>query len=191
MFTLGTFMVLRTIEYAGPFTGVFGAIVWTIALREKIFLPGTGKPERFGLVLTLAAFLLAGIAAAVNISYSSRITPPADKLGSWMERNLPEKELVVNLSWGDFPTLFYSNRKQVFLWGMDPEFSVAADPKRTRRIESVLLNQRELTPRRFAHATGARYAVLLARREEFAEFLKDLGWHAIYEGEDGVVLKVD
>ena len=191
MFTVGTFMVLRTIEYAGPFTGVFGAIVWSMALREKIFLPGTGKPERFGLVLTLAAFLLAGIAAAVNISYSGKITTPADKLGSWMERNLPEKELVVNLSWGDFPALYCSNRKQVFLWGMDPEFSIAADPKRTRRIESFLLRQQELTPRRFAHVTGARYAVVLAKREEFTDFLKDLGWRTVYEGEDGAVLKVD
>ena len=191
MFTVGTFMVLRTIEYAGPFTGVFGAIVWTMALREKIFLPGTGNPERFGLVLTLAAFLLAGIAASVNISYAPRITTPADKLGKWMERNLPEKELVVNLSWGDFPALFCANSKQVFLWGMDPEFSVAADPKRTRKIEQFLLNQQELTPRRFARITGARYAVVLARREEFADFLKDLGWRAVYEGEDGVVLKVD
>ena len=78
---------------------MLGAIVWSIALREKIFLPGCDKPERFGLVLTLAAFLLAGVASAVNISYSARITPPADKLGSWMELNLPEKELVVNLSW--------------------------------------------------------------------------------------------
>ena len=107
-----------------------------------------------------------------------------------MERNLPGRALVVNFSWGDFPSLFHANRKQVFLWGMDPEFSVAADPKRTRRIERVLLNQRELTPRRFAAVTRADYAVLLAKREKYVEFLKSLGWHAIYEASDGTVFKV-
>ena len=107
-----------------------------------------------------------------------------------MERNLPGRALVVNFSWGDFPSLFHANRKQVFLWGMDPEFSVAADPKRTRRIERVLLNQRELTPRRFAAVTGADYAVLLAKREKFVDFLKSLGWHTVYEASDGAVFKV-
>ena len=107
-----------------------------------------------------------------------------------MDRNLPERTLVVNLSWGDFPALFHGNRKQVFLWGMDPEFSVAADPRRTRKIERLLLNQRELTPRRFAIGTGADYAVLLSKREKFVDFLKSLGWKTIYEASDGTVFKV-
>ena len=108
-----------------------------------------------------------------------------------MERNLPERALVVNLSWGDFPSLFHANRKQVFLWGMDPEFSVAADPQRTRRIEQLLLNQRELVPRRFMSVTGARYAVVLAKREKFVEYLKRLGWQTVYEADDGTVFKID
>ena len=190
IFTAGTFLVLRTIEYAGPFTGLFGALVWSMALREKIFLPGTDRPKRFCLILTLATFLPAGAAAAMNISYAEGITPETKGIGQWMERNLPERALVVNLSWGDFPSLFHANRKQVFLWGMDPEFSVAADPKRTRRIEQLLLNQRELTPRRFVAGTGADYAVLLAKREKFVDFLKSLGWKTIYESSDGAVFKV-
>ena len=190
LFTGGTFMVLRTIEYAGPFAGLFGALVWSMALREKIFLPGTDRPKKFCLILTLAVFLPAGAAALMNISYAGSITPPAKGIGAWMERNLPDRALVVNLSWGDFPSLFHANRKQVFLWGMDPEFSVAADPKRTRRIEQLLLNHRELTPRRFAAVTGADYAVLLAKREKFVDFLKSLGWHTVYEASDGAVFKV-
>ena len=190
VFTVGTFLVLRTIEYAGPFTGLFGALVWSMALREKIFLPGTDRPKKFCLILTLAVFLPAGAAAAMNISYAASITPPAERIGTWMERNLPERTLVVNLSWGDFPALFHANSKQVFLWGMDPEFSMAADPKRTGKIERLLLNQRELTPRRFAIGTGADYAVLLSKREKFVEFLKSLGWHTIYEASDGTVFKV-
>ena len=182
--------MLRTIEYAGPFNGLFGALVWSIALKEQIFLPGRENPKRFCLILTLAVFLLAGLAAAMNIAYAKSVTLPAGRIGTWMERHLPENELVVNLSWGDFPSLFQANRKQVFLWGMDPEFSVAADPERTRRLERMLLNQRELTPRRFAAVSGARYAVLLARREKFVEFLKNLGWHTVYEADDGAVFQV-
>ena len=191
MFTAGTFLVLRTIEYAGPFTGLFGAAVWSMALRERIFLPGCENPKRFCLILTMIAFLFAGVAAVMNIGYSKNLTPPAVSIGKWMERNLPERELVVNLNWGDFPSLFHANRKQVFLWGMDPEFSVAADPKRTRRIERLVLNQQEMVPRRFAAVTGARYAVVLAKREKYVEFLKSIGWHTVYEGKDGAVFKVE
>ncbi|MBO4631924.1 MAG: hypothetical protein J5858_08385, partial [Lentisphaeria bacterium] len=191
LFIGGTFLVLRTIEYAGPFTGLFGAMVWSKALKEQIFLPGRENPKRFCLILTLGTILLATVSSAMNIGYSRSVTPPATGIGSWMERNLPEKALVVNLSWGDFPSLFHANRKQVFLWGMDPEFSVAADPKRTRRIERTLLNQQELTPRRFSVVTGAGYAVLLAKREKFVEYLKSLGWRTIYEAEDGAVFKTE
>jgi len=191
LFSAGTFLVLRTIEYAGPFNGLFGALVWSMALREQIFLPGRERPVRFCLWLSLLAFLPCLLAAAINVSYSKVMTPPALKIGKWMERNLPEKELVVNLNWGDFPSLFHGNRRQVFLWGMDPEFSIAADPKRTRRIERVLLEQKILVPRRFAMATGARYAVVLAKREKYVKFLKELGWRTVYEADDGAVFYVE
>ena len=190
LFTVGTFWVLRTIEYAGPFAGLFGALVWSLALREQIFLPGRENPRRFCLIFTLIVFILTGGVAAMNIGYAKSVTLPATEIGAWMDRHLPERALVVNLSWGDFPSLFHGNHKQVFLWGMDPEFSVAADPKRTRMIERTLLNQRELTPRRFAAACGAEYAVLLAKREEFVEYLKELGWQTVYEAADGAVFQV-
>ena len=191
LFTGGTFLVLRTVEYAGPFAGLFGALVWGLALKEDVFLPGRSDPKRFCLILTLAVMLPALLASAVNISFSKNVTPRPVGIGPWMERNLPEKTLVVNLSWGDFPSLYYASRKMVYLWGMDPEFSVAADPVRTRRIERTFLNSSELTPRRFHAVTGARYAVLLAKREKFVEYLKSLGWHSLYEAEDGAVLSIN
>ena len=191
LFTIGTFLVLRTIEYAGPFAGLFGSLVWSMALKERIFLPGTGKPVRFCLVLTLLVFLMASWSSVLNIGFARSVTYPATGIGGWLDRNLPPKTLVVNLSWGDFPPLYQAARKPVFLWGMDPEFSYAADPKRSRRIELFLLNRGEMTPRRFRTATGAKYAVLLARREKFVEFLKQLGWRTLYEAEDGAVLVAD
>lgn len=108
-----------------------------------------------------------------------------------MERNLPEKTLVVNLNWGDFPAIFHANRKQVFLWGMDPEFSVAADPERTRKIEQMLLQAQHMTPRRFYALTGSRYALVLAKRENFIRYLKKIGWRAVYEAEDGALFIVE
>ena len=191
LFLGGTFLVLRTVEYAGPFAGLFGAVVWGLALKEDVFLPGRKEVRKFCLILTLAAMLPALSASAMNISYSGKVTPRPAGIGPWMERNLPEKTLVVNLSWGDFPSLYYASRKMVYLWGMDPEFSVAADPVRTRRIEQTFLDSSELTPRRFHAVTGAKYAVLLAKREKFVAYLKALGWRPLYEAEDGVVLSIN
>ena len=191
LFTGGTFLVLRTVEYAGPFAGLFGALVWSLALKEDVFLPGRRNPRKFCLVLSLVVMLPALAASATNISYSKNVTPRPEGIGPWMEQNFPAGTLVVNLSWGDFPSLYYASRKMVYLWGMDPEFSVAADPVRTRRIERTFLNSSELTPRRFHAVTGAKYAVLLAKREKFVEYLKSLGWRPLYEAADGAVLSIN
>ena len=191
LFTGGTFLVLRTIEYAGPFAGLFGAMVWSLALKEKVFLPGRDRPARSALILTLLTFIPAGFSTGLNIGYSSSMSRPATELGAWMERNLPEGELVVNLNWGEFPQLFHGSRKQVFLWGMDPEFSIAADPKRTQRIERMLFDRQQLNPRLFRRVTGGRYAVTLTKDDESVEYLNSIGWKTLYNGPDGVVFRVE
>ena len=191
LFTGGTFLVQRTVEYAAPFGALFGAAVTHLALQEKVFLPGREKPLKFCLILSIAMIGIAVYSSVLNIGYGRISTPPAAKIGAWMERNLPEKTLVVNLNWGDFPAIFHANRKQVFLWGMDPEFSVAADPERTRKIERMLLQAQHMTPRRFYALTGSRYALVLAKRENFIRYLKKIGWRAVYEAEDGALFIVE
>lgn len=187
LFTGGIFVVQRTIEYAAPFTVLLAGLVFDRALKEKIFLPWRDRPMKFCLALTLLAIAMACFSSVMNISISRGTTPPAKEIGEWMGKNLPENAVLVNLNWGDFPTIFHANRKQVYLWGMDPAFSIAANPKKTRDLERLLLAPEHLTPRRLALLTGARYAFVLAKREDYVEYLKDRGWRPVYETEQGCV----
>ena len=191
LFTGGIFVVQRTIEYAAPFTVLLAAIVFDMALKEKIFLPWKERPMKFCLFLTLLAMALACFSSVMNISISRSATPPAREVGEWMGKHLPENAVLVNLNWGDFPAIFHANRKQVYLWGMDPAFSVAADPKRTYELERLLLMPEYLTPRRFAALTGSRYAFVLAKRGSFIDYLKDRGWRVIYETKHGCIFIVE
>ena len=98
--------------------------------------------------------------------------------------------LVVNLNWGDFPAIYHANRKQRFFWGMDPVFSLATDPERTRKFEEMLRDPRKLTPTRFYKLTSTRYALVLSRREAFVRYMKSIGWTALYEDRSGTVFYV-
>lgn len=186
----GTFVVQRTMEYAAPFAALAGSFVFHTALQEKVFLPWKETPQRFCRVLLLCALLLASIAVLLNISHKRLSTPPAEKIGKWMEKNLPEGTLVVNLNWGDFPAIYHANRKQRFFWGMDPVFSLAKDPERTRKFEEMLRDPRKLTPTRFYRLTSTRYALVLSRREAFVRYMKSMGWTALYEDPSGTVFYV-
>lgn len=187
LFTGGILVVQRTIEYAAPFTVLLAGLVFDRALKEKIFLPWRERPMKFCLVLTLVAMAMACFSSAMNISISRGTTPSAKVIGEWMGKNLPENAVLVNFNWGDFPTIFHANRKQVYLWGMDPAFSVAADPKKTYEMERLLLSPERLSPGRLARLTGAKYAFVLAKREDYVDYLKDRGWRPVYETEHGCV----
>ena len=187
LFTGGSFIVQRTMEYAAVFMVLFGIQIFDIALKEKIFLPGRERPFRFSFILTALALLLACYSSVMNMGYIKSITPPAVGIGKWMEENLPENEVVINLNWGDFPPIFQANRKQIFLWGMDPAFSIARDPRKTRKIETLLLSGTQLTPRNFLMQTRCRYAFVLAKRDKFIQYMKRLGWQTVYEAEDGCI----
>lgn len=186
----GTFVVQRTMEYAAPFAALGSSFVFCTALKEKVFLPGRENPVRFCLILTIICILLGSISTLLNISHKHLSTPPAEKIGKWMEKNLPEGTLVVNLNWGDFPAIYHANRKQRFFWGMDPVFSLALSPERTRRFEEMLRDPRYLTPQRFYRITSTRYALVLSRREAFVRYMKSIGWTALYEDKSGTVFYV-
>ena len=70
---------------------------------------------------------------------------------------------------------------------MDPAFSIARDPRKTRKIETLLLSGTQLTPRNFLMLTRCRYAFVLAKRDKFIQYMKRLGWQTVYEAEDGCI----
>ncbi|MBP5182648.1 MAG: hypothetical protein J6331_06440 [Lentisphaeria bacterium] len=189
VFALGTFFVLRFIEYALPFAAAsFGVLLsrseeeksgffaWKIPRRKVFFL--------LGAFTTL--FFLLDTHLMLKSNFRHRVPEGPAK---FLARNTKKGDLIVNLDWGDFPAMFYANSRNVQLWGMDPAFSYAVSPATARRLENGVLDsiRQKGTDELFHALTGADFAFVLSGREKFVRYLKACSWKAVYESEEGCV----
>ncbi len=193
LFTGGMFVALRTVEYAVPFMMLFGALVVNEALKENILIPLRGRPLKMYLAGTVLAILLGMVSSSLNLTLSPAMVHPALGIGKWMQQNIPPNTSVINLNWGDFPTIFYANDRNCYLWGMDPAFSFALDGRYVKKVEKLLLNLEHVRDSAglLGRLTNAKYAVLLARRENFVNLLKRNNWKTVYETEEGTVFLLE
>ena len=193
LFTGGMFVALRTVEYAVPFTVLFGALVFNEALKENVLVPLRAKPLKMYLVYTVLAILLGVFSSSLNLALTPAMVHPALGIGKWIQQNIPPETAVVNLNWGDFPTIFYANDRNYYLWGMDPVFSFALDGRHAKKVEKLLLNLERVrgSAKLLGRLTNAKYAVLLARRENFVNLLKRNDWKTVYETEEGTVFLLE
>ena len=76
---------------------------------------------------------------------------------------------------------------------MDPVFSFAQDPRHTKQVEKLLLNIERVrnSDKLLGRLTNAKYAVLLAKRENFVNLLKRNDWKTVYEAKDGAVFLLE
>lgn len=193
LFTGGMFVALRTVEYAVPFTVLFGALVFNEALKENVLVPLRAKPLKMYLVYTVLAILLGVFSSSLNLALTPAMVHPALGIGKWIQQNIPPETAVVNLNWGDFPTIFYANDRNYYLWGMDPVFSFALDGRHAKKVEKLLLNLERVrgSAKLLGRLTNAKYAILLARRENFVNLLKRNDWKTVYETEEGTVFLLE
>lgn len=193
LFTIATFAVLRAVEYAVPFgTGAF-AILLKYSIQERTaFFQNPFSHRKILLILFAAALTLALLNTNLMLKSNFKNRPP-DGPAKWLKENTPENSLVINLDWGDFPAMFYVNRHNAFLWGLDPAFSYAYAPKKARQLENCVLNsiRRKKEDSRIHALTGAKYAFVLSRREKFITYLKDCSWKPVYESEEGCIFLLD
>ena len=191
-FTLCTFAVLRSVEYAVPFTAASLGILLKYAVQENTAF--FEKPSSINKMLYLflcAVLALAALNTNLMLKSNYGVKIPG-KMAKYLKENTPEHSLVINLDWGDFPAMFFANNHNTLLWGMDPAFSYAFAPKKARQLENCVLNsirQRNVDSR-IHELTGAEYAFVLSRREKFIKYLKDCSWQVVYESEEGAVFSL-
>ncbi|MBO4304950.1 MAG: hypothetical protein J6A21_10230 [Lentisphaeria bacterium] len=189
LFTLGTFFVLRAIEYALPFAvASFGVLLSRSEEEKSGFFAWKSSPGKVFALLGAAALCFLALDAHLMLKSNFNHKVPR-KVAEFLEKHTPEGALVVNLDWGDFPAMFYANCRNTQLWGMDPAFSYAVSPATARKLENLVLNSiRSVGADDSFHAlTGADYAFVLSRREKFVRYLKECSWKAVYESEEGSV----
>lgn len=146
-FFLLTVRSQRFIEYWTPFTVLAGALVARdfeidkkfINFLKGIFRQGS-EPWRNNRLLKLAKFLpISAVCLFIFMIFLNSIagnysalknTPPYDRYKpsvEWLQKNTPQNSIVFNVSWDDFPELFYWNTHNYYIVGMDPTFMYEYD----------------------------------------------------------------
>lgn len=188
IFLGGMFLSLRAVEYACPFVCLLSAMLASEAMSKgALKLPLPARCVAFpALALALTAWLLWNFH-----SVRSAQTKEPKSLAAWLACKVPEGSTLANLNWGDFPQLVHAAPGYIYLWGMDPMFSYAVDPKRTLKLDSLKMPKSPLGPEDVRSLFGADFAVLLKPKDPLANLLMKKGWKAVYEGTDGWVFSLD
>lgn len=191
-FICATFAVLRAVEYAQLFAVTAFAILLAKAQKYKCGFFAWKIPSlRVYSLLFLLTALFFTITSFLFLKSDYRHTPPYS-IAKYLKENTPEGSLILNLNWGDFPAMFYTNTHNTLLWGMDPAFSYAAAPGKARDLENCVLNatRKPGFDATFHALTGADHAFILSRGKKYIHYLKRQGWKVLYESDDGCVFSL-
>lgn len=191
-FTGGIFLAMRSVEYAAPLTVLLFLILLARAQEEDLLNPfrRKGGVKVQLIILFLLSLSLGGFVMTKTILDGRKAVNHVPRgVAQWMEKNLKPDEAVINLDWSDFPMLFYASPEHRYQWGLDPVFSLAAQPERTRLMNSTrTLDKLPPSGSLMKRTFGCRYAVLLFPRFQHAAFLQQNGWRLkcrIMSPEDG------
>ena len=183
-FTAGIFLAMRSVEYAAPLTVLLFLALLARAQEEGLLNPfrRAGVKTQLGVLFLISVVLGGPFLYKTVLDGRRSVTPVPTGVAMWMRENLKPGESVINLDWSDFPVLFYTAPEFRYQWGMDPVFSLAVQPERTRllnatRSYTVLPPSVSLVKRTF----GCRYAVILFPRAQHAMYLSRNGWRYLYE----------
>ena len=185
----------RFTEYAAPMLAIAAGLV-TRDLWPSMRGWFSARPVRAGATAAAALVLLAGFHARSMRYYDAyyrEAAPPRrfDGAAAWMAQHLAPGETVINLSWDDFPELFYSGDRQRYLWALDPTYSLRFDAAKTRLLEQMRRHQRPLDGRLLADAFGSRVLALRAARAARYPELKQRPFREEYRDAAAVLYRIE
>ncbi len=158
---LGAMTSARLIDYFTPIALLASAFTVSRGLDAV----GNGRLG-FRVAWGLALFLCVP-AAAANVKEALRITTSVRKdiatqdyrtVTRWLLEHTREGEVVVS-QWDDFPMLFYFDRKNRYLWGLNTAYGYGHDP-RLYAVVSMLYDGRVRDPESFLPQVDSRYLVV-------------------------------
>lgn len=121
-FFLSLFVARRSLDFFSVFAVLFVALVFSLTF-EKIDFPS----KKIIIFSLLSAFFLIAAGRSVYVfSLFVKNSEPADKfkeISLWLKDNSKEGDIVFHSYWDNFPNLFFWNRKNYYISGMDPIFS--------------------------------------------------------------------
>jgi hypothetical protein len=193
------FALTVTTPRFAEYSALLVAAAWALVVRDLLPLldrPGTGwaRLRTTGAILALA--LLVGFhvrSLSFYATYQTEYALPRFFTGAcaWMDRNLAPGTTVVNLFWDDFPELYYDGFRQHYLWGLDPTYSLRADPERARLLEHLRRQDQPLQASTLTEQFHAHHLVLRASRADRFHELYYPPFREVYRDDAAVLFAWD
>lgn len=158
---LGALLSARLIDYFVPVAMIASAMTVSRGLDAL-------QDQRLGFRVAagISLFLCLPV-AAINVKEALRITSSISqelavedyqKAAAWLEQHSQEGEVVVS-EWDDFPMLFFFNRKNHYLWGLNAAYGYGFDP-RIYTVVTLLYEGRVRDPESFLPQVNSRYLLV-------------------------------
>lgn len=170
----------RFIEYWVPFTVLAGALVardFEFDIKFVNWIKRLYKAKGRKLALPIFAlfipifFIFANsiaenyLALKNTIPYN-RYKPTAE----WLVQNTPEKSIVFNVSWDDFPELFFWNTHNYYIIGMDPTFMYEYDKNLYEKWRKIGSGEDKIPSETIKKYFNSR--IIFTNKEKSPEFTK-------------------
>ena len=167
LFFLMTIRQRRQVEYLAPALTLFMASLVSVFLPKiswrQIQKRWQGTTQRIlslflSTVIIVACLSIVAGDAFQTKRYYEKIPKHRYKAAvNWIEANIPENELIVNLRWDDFPALFFQNDNYRWFGGLDPTFGYRADSDRWQSFRDIKDDAPEADPVGFLEMVGSHY----------------------------------
>ena len=168
------FWAKRSTEYAVPFSVLGFLVLADDAARNGVPLPGVRDWKKSAWVLLAVSVLTSGVSSYLFYArVHGREFKPLPELERYLASEFKPGYALMNPDWSDFPRLYYTAPQLRWLWGLDPSFSMAADPRKTKLLTMAVPAER------IYGETGLRFAVLLYPRRVHARHLAACGWRLV------------
>jgi hypothetical protein len=185
----GIILSVRAAEYAVPY------LVITLALLQKDYpdrrltaLWGNVKWRRVIIFLLLPLLLLVFCRITLKNLRMKYVLPPAEYKG-WLGKNaMAPGSKIANISWSDFPLLFYVAPDMVYTCGLDPLFGFRhGDGERFYKIEMFRIGRLKLSPAELADLLDARYVFAGADSSMLSAYMLAAGFTPVMSGKQGII----
>ena len=126
-FLMALFIARRSYDFWGLFAILFAALVFSIIKNSN---HNTAKNIFIVIFIITLGFLMfySPIKNARGLKQSAVAPDLYKEISLWLKNNSQPGDIVFNVRWSDFPMLFYWNKNNYYIGGMDPIFQYAYNP---------------------------------------------------------------
>ena len=151
--------------------------------------------------VTLVAVALAAI-TVYNLDTTRRIIAAAEEKKApdhysrgmkWVQDHVPIGARIYNVSWSDFPKLFFYDTSHAYVAGLDPTYLLDQHPELSRLYGRINAGQEVDSAAIIRDRFGARYVMVgtyAAVQALYPAVLKAKGFEKIYEDNDTIILRI-